>query len=80
MPSEDLLLASLNYDLLLELSLSAEHMKVDYFNDFPVDGAILVWKLHGSCNFLTEGIQAGQGISYGRGIVFNTGLRPSYLS
>ncbi|MDP2856878.1 MAG: hypothetical protein Q8P50_02760 [Bacillota bacterium] len=69
-------LASLNYDLVLELSASAEGVSVDYFSDPFKQEVATVWKLHGSCNFLPSGIQATSGVTFTGGVVFNTGLQP----
>jgi len=36
---------------------------------------IPVWKLHGSCNMFSHGVQAGQGVSYGTGVVWEGGAQ-----
>lgn len=70
------LLSTLNYECLLEYSITQQSLAVNY-GDFPgSDESVTVWKLHGSCNFLPMGIQATRGVSFSRGAVFNTHVRP----
>jgi hypothetical protein len=77
----DIIFSTLNYDLLLELALSMNGISVDYFSDAPHTKAGLVWKLHGSPNFLLDGIQAmnaqngSSSISFTSGVSFNSGLK-----
>ena len=73
--TNQVLLSTLNYECLLEGSIARQSMQVNY-GDFPgSDGSVTVWKLHGSCNFLPEGIQATRGVSFTRGVLFETAVR-----
>jgi hypothetical protein len=47
--------ASLNYECLFEEAVEMSGRRVTYFADRPADGEVVVWKLHGSCNFLPVG-------------------------
>ncbi len=70
------LLSTLNYECLIEYAITAQSMAINY-DDFPAsNGAVTVWKLHGSCNFLPEGIQATRGVRFTRGVTFGTAVRP----
>lgn len=71
----DLLLSTLNYDCLLERSLSLQGLPVNYGHYLGTSGSITVSKLHGSCNMLPYGIQATRGVSFTRGVLFNTQVR-----
>ena len=71
----DMVMASLNYDMLLELAASQQGLLVDYFGDSPASSSKVVWKLHGSCNLIPVDMQASRGVSFTAGVVFNTGLR-----
>ena len=73
---EEVLFSTLNYECALELSASALGMQVNYGDSESGQNVVRIWKLHGSCNFLTSGVQAGSGIHFGRGIVFNGQLSP----
>lgn len=70
-----LIFSSLNYDLLLELSISSVDNSIEYFVEQSSNNSIPVWKLHGSANFIPHGIQATGGIQFTRGINFETSLR-----
>jgi hypothetical protein len=76
-----IIFSTLNYDLLLEISLGINGIKTSYFSDTPNEGSALVWKLHGSPNFLQEGIEGiqspahGSSISYTSGIYSSSGLK-----
>ena len=69
--------SSLNYDCLFEIAVSMTGRKVNYFADAPVsDSDIIIWKLHGSCNFLPHGgVTATRGVSFGPGVTFGTDIR-----
>lgn len=75
---DDLLIGTLNYECLLEIAISLEGHSVGYFADpGSVHNQIPVWKLHGSCNFRVEGIEATRGVSYsGTGVVFGGDITP----
>ena len=70
--------SSLNYDCLFEIAASAAGRTLNYFSDAPAsESDVLIWKLHGSCNFLPEGgVTATRGVSFGAGAKFGTGIRP----
>lgn len=72
---EKIIWSSLNYECLLELGVAASGRKVNYFGE-PSDPelGVPVWKLHGSCNFKVSGLEAGRGVSFGTGVVFNGGI------
>lgn len=70
------LIGSLNYEILLEEAALSNNLKVNYFGDTTTSDSLSIWKLHGSCNFIPDGIQAGSGIMFGAGIVFDTGFKP----
>lgn len=69
-------LSTLNYECLLEYSIWNRGLVVNY-GDVPMADAVTVWKLHGGCNLLPEGIGASRGISFTRGVSFGTALRPA---
>jgi hypothetical protein len=54
------LFASLNYDCLFEQAAYRLGFQVDYACPEGVDRAIRVFKIHGSCNFVTEDIRRGE--------------------
>lgn len=76
----EILLATLNYECLIEIEATRQSLAVHYGTSAPPPNAVNVWKLHGSCNFLPEGIQATRGVRYSSGITFNTGIRPVELN
>ena len=73
---ERILLSTLNYECLLEHSIWQASLPVNY-GDFPQADGITVWKLHGACNLLPEGVAATRGVSYTSGIGFGTAIRPA---
>lgn len=66
--------ATLNYDCVLEFSLVQEGLSVAYFEGIP-QGSVPVWKLHGSSNFFSHGLQVSPGVLYSTGIAFEGGLQ-----
>lgn len=67
---------SLNYDIILELSIANSGNQINYFNpDSLITNEVEVLKIHGSSNFMTTGIEGTKGISYGTGVSFNGGIR-----
>lgn len=68
------ILSTLNYECVLDFSMVHAGLRISYF-DAGNEDATPLWKLHGSCNMFSEGIQAGQGISYGVGVVWEGGIR-----
>lgn len=76
--SRDLEFASLNYECLLELCIFSMARSVEYFSRMQRSAAraVIVWKVHGSCNFLPgPEIVATRGVSFGAGVLFNTSVR-----
>jgi hypothetical protein len=73
---ERVLLSTLNYECLLEHSIWHASVPVNY-GDFPNRDGITVWKLHGACNLLPEGIAATRGVSFSSGVGFGTAIRPA---
>ena len=69
-------LSTLNYECLLEQSIWYRQLTVNY-GDVQTLEAVTVWKLHGGCNLLPQGIGAGRGITFTRGIEFGTAIRPA---
>ena len=58
--------STLNYDCLLEYAGRQSDLRVEYFSPDPTSrGALTVWKIHGSCNFLPASVSgSASGISY----------------
>ncbi|MFZ1077371.1 MAG: hypothetical protein WAN47_08090 [Nitrosotalea sp.] len=73
--ANEIAMSSLNYDVLLELAITSSGLQVNYFSDSPIQNSMLVWKLHGSCNFIPVNIHAGSGVSYGSGVSFNSNIQ-----
>ncbi|MDH5184338.1 MAG: hypothetical protein OEX12_10650 [Gammaproteobacteria bacterium] len=67
------LFSTLNYDCILEFCLAEMGHNISYFDDDHID-SVPVWKLHGSSNMFSHGVQAGQGVSYGTGVTFEGGV------
>lgn len=73
--TDNVLLSTLNYECVLERAISLQGLVVNY-GDFPATlDSITVWKLHGSCNMLPQGISATRGVRFTRGVTFNTAVR-----
>ena len=66
--------STLNYDCVLEFSMSEAKVPFSYF-DAVGETICPLWKLHGSSNFFSAGIQASQGIAYSTGVVFDAGIQ-----
>jgi hypothetical protein len=75
----DVLLSTLNYELLLEQAINQCGHVVDYGSP-PSPGRLSVVKLHGSCNFLPNARGVGSGLAMRPGMVFETGFRIAGLS
>lgn len=75
---KSVLFSSLNYDCLFEIAVLMAGRTVNYFNDASTsDSDIIIWKLHGSCNFLPlGGVVARRCVSYSPGASFNTDIQP----
>lgn len=68
------LFSTLNYECALEFSLLGQGNMISYFDEGD-SATVPVWKLHGSCNMFSHGIQAGQGISYNTEVVWEGGVQ-----
>jgi len=84
---DDAAFATLNYECLLEMALSATGRSVNYWDAFQQStDESAVWKLHGSCNFLPSDhgnavVRARRGVSFvGTGGMFNVALRATDLA
>jgi len=66
---------TLNYDLLLEHAATSKDIVTNYFLERHDSNEILLWKLHGSCNFLPVNIQFDNKIQFESGIVWDTTLK-----
>jgi hypothetical protein len=73
---ERVLLSTLNYECLLELAVWQARVPVHY-GEFPHPDGVTIWKLHGACNFLPEGVAARRGVSFASGVGFGTAIRPA---
>jgi hypothetical protein len=69
--TDRLLLATLNYECVLEVALAQHGFGIEYRGFPPPDGAVSVWKLHGSCNFIPTQIHVGRGVEFTRGVLFD---------
>ena len=78
----DSVISTLNYDCLLELATIPNQISIAYSLPFgEVKDSLLVWKLHGSCNFILDGIVAKRGVNYMSGAFFNgNGLKSIQIS
>lgn len=75
----DLTFTSLNYDIILELSLLNNGFNINYFFETGKNkGDVNVYKIHGSSNFTATGLSAGKGVSYGSGAVFEGGIEAKF--
>lgn len=66
--------STLNYECALEFSITAEQSSIAYFEQDPVENWP-VWKLHGSCNYFSQNLQAGPGVLYGTDVTFEGGIQ-----
>lgn len=72
---------TLNYDIILELSLLFNGYSINYFYpDSENKNEVEVLKIHGSSNFIGTGVEGGKGVSYGSGAIFNGGIKASFDS
>src|SRR5205823_143573 len=72
---DKVILSTLNYECICEAAASLEGIQIEYFGEAE-NGNAKIWKIHGSCNFKLQGLEAGRGISFGHGIIFNGGIEP----
>lgn len=72
----DVLFSTLNYECVFEYSVLNQGLKISYFDKYK--DTVPIWKLHGSCNMFSQGLQAGPGVKYGTGVVFEGGIE-AYL-
>jgi hypothetical protein len=69
------LFSSLNYECVFELAASACGHPVEY-GDRPLDPrAVRVWKLHGSCNFIPDGVEVHPAVQWSSGVQWDPPLR-----
>ncbi|MBI2871999.1 MAG: hypothetical protein HYY00_02270 [Chloroflexi bacterium] len=73
--AHQVLYSTLNYECVLELSASAMGKRVNYGGVEVDRNAIGIWKLHGSCNFLSAGIKASSGVLFSSGVAFEGELK-----
>jgi hypothetical protein len=64
------LLSTLNYECICEIAAFHAGVNIDYFGKDENESA-KIWKIHGSCNFKLEGIEATRDVSFGMGAIFN---------
>jgi hypothetical protein len=70
---EDIVLSTLNYETLLEQATRKREMEADYFAFPSPDDRVSVFKLHGSCSFVLQGVDATGSIEV-EGPIFFEGL------
>lgn len=70
----NVIFSTLNYECVLEYSLIQQGHQISYF-DGGTEDIIPVWKLHGSCNMFSDGVEAGKGVSYGSGVTWSGGIK-----
>ncbi len=68
------LFSTLNYECLLEYSLTEQGHRLNYFHT-ALPGQVPVLKLHGSCNMFPHKIEASPGILYGTGVIWEADIR-----
>lgn len=74
---EQIVLSTINYECILELAACNLGFKIDYFTDTQSSKEkVILWKLHGSCNFIPKGISATKGVIYTAGVQFGAGIEP----
>lgn len=73
---KDVLLSTLNYECLLDMSIWGAGLGICYGGEAAA-GQLSLLKLHGACNFLPEGIGASRGVTFSRGVSFGTSIRPT---
>lgn len=73
-----ILFSTLNYECLFEIACSRQGLQVHYNDIPPPSGTVVVWKLHGSCNFKPDPkeISMRRGGSYAWGMTINVRLIP----
>lgn len=71
--------STLNYECLLEIAASKSGITVNYFEK-PDKSYATVFKLHGSCNFISNNISTFGNISYTAGVSFITGVKAIQLN
>lgn len=72
--SGETVFVSLNYECLLEIALSQNGFNVNYFPD-QLSKPAIVLKPHGSCNFISDSVQAKGNVSFTEGATFSGGVR-----
>ncbi len=72
------LFSSINYDIIFDIAVSMAGKTISYFeNNQPSSSNIILWKLHGSCNFLPGGgVTATRGVTFsGAGVAIEAGIK-----
>lgn len=67
-------LSTLNYDCLLEIELAGAGVPIDLWGHATHESVRLM-KLHGSANFIPEGLTVTRGVQFTRGVLFDTSVR-----
>lgn len=57
------------------MELGHSGLSVNYGDFSGAPGSATVWKLHGSCNMLPQGMRASRGVTFTRGVAFGTAVR-----
>jgi hypothetical protein len=76
--AEAVMLATLNYEMVLEDAVSIAGLPWNYGDVLSLGSRVLIAKPHGSCNFISKGIQAHNQagvVRLGTGIVVDAGLK-----
>ena len=68
--TEPIMLATLNYDLTLDICLQMEGVKSRMFQGSET---VVLNKPHGACNIFSESVKASAGVSFGSGIRLSGG-------
>ncbi len=75
---DPIMLATLNYELTLEESVVTAGLRWNYGDHLGAGSQALVVKPHGSCNFISGGLQLQGGVRFSTGITFES--EPKVLS
>lgn len=65
-------LSTINYDCLIEWGINNSRIQVNYFTMPNNNKTLVLWKLHGSCNFWPQGIRATRRVQFTKGVSFGT--------
>jgi len=67
------IISTINYECICEIAATIEGLNIEYFGDIGSNNA-KIWKIHGSCNFKLQGLNATRGVSFSHGVSFGGGL------